>query len=189
MCFRQASLTARTYIGGIEEKRVDSFNKYLWNILAAAAPELGALCLVMRNRQESQLLSASSSVGETVNKHTIKCVITDIGKCYDSLRENVGETDKVCEGSAVREFSLRKSAAGTVRRENPRQRWSKVEKVRYVPRAQGRPTVGGAGERDGQETRTRSQKALRVWVLYLIQQESFGGLQELAYSDMLKGLL
>nr|KAF6319709.1 hypothetical protein mMyoMyo1_008448 [Myotis myotis] len=72
----------------------------------------------MRNRQESQLLSASSSVGETVNKHRIKCVITDIGKCYDSLREKIGETDKVCEGSAVREFSLRKSAAGTVWRES-----------------------------------------------------------------------
>lgn len=119
---------------------MNSFNKYLWSILAAAAPELGALCLVMRNRQESQLLSASSSVGETVNKHTIKCVITDIGKCYDSMREKIGETDKVCEESAVR-----KSAAGTVWRENPRQRWSEVENVRYVPRAQGRPTVDGAG--------------------------------------------
>lgn len=163
MCSCQASLTARTYVWGIEEKRVNSFNKYLWSILAAAAPELGALCLVMRNRQESQLLSASSSVGETVNKHTIKCVITDIGKCYDSMREKIGETDKVCEESAVR-----KSAAGTVWRENPRQRWSEVENVWYVPRAQGRPTVDGAGwgemdRRQGQGHKRLSEFGFCTW--------------------------
>lgn len=94
------------------------------------------------------------------------------------MTQKVGEADKVYEGSAVREFFLRTSAAGTVWRQNPRQRWSKVEKVRHVPRTQGRPTVGGAaGKRwtGGQDKVTKGSQSLG---LYLIQQEYFGGLEE-----------
>lgn len=76
----------------------------LWSILA-----YGARLSVISDEQQiqSKLLSGSSPVEETVNKHTIKCVITDCGKCYGSMREKIEKPTKCVRGGPQKLVILR----------------------------------------------------------------------------------